>query len=569
MLIKFHTVSWRNFLSTGNVPNVIYLDRSHTTLIGGKSGHGKSTLLDAITYALFGKAYRNCNIPQLINSINQKQLEVIIEFSIGKDVYRIVRGLKPKIFEIIKNGTLLNQEGDNRDYQKILENQILKLNYRTFRQVVVLGSSTFAPFMQLPAAQRREIVEDILDIRIFSIMNIILKDYIQKNKEEITFIDNKISVEMEKTKGQDRLLSTMLEHKEELINQYEDQLKSINNDILEKSSKIDEFNNKKEYQLKLLESEKDLSSDIKSIEKDLIQKESLIEIIDKERLFFNKDNCPSCKQNISHDHKEKIFAEFNNKKDKLYQDIKSNSVILESLISKNDNYLKLKNLYNDILNNISRDSHDIKKFNVMKSTIVKKIVDIKSSNNDIEEEKKKLKQYASNVVNFHNRRNELLDEDNYHSIMVQLLKDNGIKTKVIEQYLPVINKMINHYLNIFDFYVNFELDDTFNETIKARFKDTFSYELFSEGQKKKIDISLLLAFRDVAKLKNSVNTNLLIMDEVADSSLDAEGLENLMDVINKLENTNVFVISHRSEQLLDKFQSHIKFELKNEYSIII
>ena len=570
-MIIFKTLQWQNFLSTGNLPNKIDLNRSTTTLVVGRNGEGKSTMLDALTFALFGKPFRNINKPQLINSINGKNALVTIEFDVGTTSYKVVRGLKPGIFEIHCNGQLVNQDSAAKDYQKLLEQQILKLNYKTFTQVVILGSASFVPFMQLPAWQRREVIEDILDISIFSTMNTLLKERINDTKDQLTSIESNITVARANVDAQKKLIGTMVNSKKEQVDQIKNQI-AINEAEIESNNKrwnelddqmnaiMIEADNAKEL-------EDNLTAALKAKNKFLHLQEQKEETLS---FFEENETCPSCSQAIPHEHKTSIISKINEDKKELANNL---SILDEAYQKLVDRQKQLEKVNKELLA-LNVQSNAIHSANLLLAKQNKKLEsDIQSTKEDtgnIDAEKAKLKQIADDAMQLINRKSELFQEKQIQEVSSMLLKDTGIKTAIIKEYLPIMNKFINGYLTAMDFYVHFELDEGFNEVIKSRFRDEFTYASFSEGEKMRIDLAILFTWRQIAKMKNSVNTNLLILDEIFDSSLDNSATDYFLSLIDSFgDNSNIFVISHKGDQLFDKFRSVIKFEKKNDFSTIV
>lgn len=570
-MIIFKTLSWRNFLSTGNSENKIVLNKSHSTLVVGRNGEGKSTMLDALTFSLFGKPFRNINKPQLINSINGKNCVVEIEFSIGTNDYKIVRGMKPSVFEIWHNGSPIDQDAASKDYQTMLEQQILRLNYKTFTQVVILGSASFVPFMQLTAHQRREVIEDILDIRVFSTMNQILKERMLDNKDQLTFIENKISIAKNAVDVQKKLITTIMSSKRDQVAQIKKQIEDNEAEINTNNVRWGELNEKIKN---LTESIEDVDNLEQLIQASIKAKSKLAHTKEQtqKNLSFFKDNetCPSCSQGIPHEHKHNII-----------------NVLSEDIVELDGNIDIIEDAYDKLLarqKKIDEVNKELLSLNVQCNTISstnstlmkqnKKLTeDIENANKDtadVDAERKKLKEIADEALLLIEKKNELFQEKQIQEVSSILLKDTGIKTAIIKEYLPVMNKLINGYLSAMDFYVHFELDEAFNEVIKSRFRDEFTYASFSEGEKMRIDLAILFTWRQIAKMKNSVNTNLLILDEIFDSSLDNSGTDYFLSVMNALgDKSNVFVISHKGDQLFDKFHSVIKFEKKNDFSSIV
>lgn len=569
-MILFEKVKWRNLLSTGNSPTEIQLNRTSTTLIIGENGAGKSTILDAICFALFNKGFRDISKPQLINSINQKNLEVELDFSIGNKQYKVIRGHKPAKFEIWLNGQQMNQQADNRDFQKYLEEHILKLNYKSFTQIVILGSASFTPFMQLPPSHRREIIEDILDIRIFSTMNVLLKEKARQLADNIKVLDNDLTVQKERVKLQDEYIrnlqvdqqkrhdelqalidtaATEIDFSNSAIVGLEGQIARLQETILD----ADVINNKA---LKLSDLQRKLTDRITKMQSEIA-------------FYHDNDNCPTCQQGLPHEMKTEAIESQTAKLNEVQQaliDLETNITEIQTRQTEIAAINKTIAGHNQEIiaanNTIIANQRYIQKLQTEQSTLT-------TNTYSIDDERLKLKTLAKEVVNLTQQKSKLSEEKYYQEIAASLLKDTGIKTKVIRQYLPVINKLVNKYLTAMDFFVHFELDETFNETIKSRHRDEFSYASFSEGEKQRIDLALVFTWRTIAKMKNSANTNLLLLDEVFDSSLDGNGTEYLMSLLNTLgEETNVFVISHKGDILFDKFRSVIKFEKHQNFSRI-
>lgn len=569
-MIVFKKLRYQNLMSTGNVFTELDLTKSSSTLIVGENGAGKSTFIEALTFALYGKPFRNINKPQLLNSITGKNLLVELEFSIGKKDYMVRRGIKPNIFEIYHNGNLVNQQAAARDDQEYLEKNILKLNFKSFSQIVVLGSANYVPFMQLPAQQRRAVVEDLLDIQIFSIMNSILKDKILTNKSDLQDVDYRIN---------------LCEQKIELHSKHIDTLKANNDELIQqKRTKIAEHENAIELHRVsvegLMSQVEDLNEQIADQSKvegrktKLVQMESSLEDrirkLNREIQFFHDhDNCPTCKQGIDHDFKTRTVEVRSSKKAEIEDALQK----LESEIESAQERLEF----------ISRTNIEIQKFNTAISSTNQQISFlqryIKDLNNEIEEleaqanristDTDESEQYEKELQGYNKQKESLSKQKAILDVSSSLLKDTGIKTKIIRQYVPIMNKLINKYLAAMDFFVNFELDESFNETIKSRFRDEFSYASFSEGEKMRIDLALMFTWRAIAKLRNSASTNLLIMDEVFDSSLDSAGTEEFLKILETLtQDTNTFIISHKGDQLFDRFHSVIRFEKHSNFSRI-
>jgi DNA repair exonuclease SbcCD ATPase subunit len=572
-MIVFDKLRWKNFLSYGNYWTELSLAKSEMTLIHGDNGAGKSTFLDALTFCLFGKPFRNINLPQLPNSINGKDCLVECEFSIGNTNYLIRRGMSPKVFEIHKDGSLLDQDSKSKDYQKMLEEQILKMSYKAFCQVVILGSTNYIPFMRLPAGDRRLIVESLLDINIFSSMNVILKEKISANKENLRTLDTAIEILTSKTDTQRKYLDVLEDRSRSSLEQIEEELKE-NSDaesrlegVLAKSSNIlHEINVKKTAKAKILKN-------IDSLEKLLATINKKIAALDKEIASYEEGSatCPSCGQPLTEEHRETEIAAKNKKRDEMTAAVED----LNKRIAAETQSIEDKELVNvdaefDKISEIV--SNHRQKLGVVKKMIERlegEKTKVEESQSSLDKERIALEDLQDNLHVQEEALNSAQKDMNLLSSAQTILKDNGIKTKIIKHYLPIMNKMINHYLTCLDFFVQFTLDENFNETIKSRHRDDFTYASFSEGEKMRIDLSLLLAWREIARLKNSTNCNLLVLDEVFDSSLDGGGTDEFMKLLRALgKKCNVFVISHKSDQLIDKFQDVISFSKKNNFSRI-
>src|SRR5210317_236141 len=570
-MIVFKSVQWKNFLSTGNTPNKVNLNSHASTLIVGKNGEGKSTILDALCFGLFGKPFRNIKKNQLVNSINGKNCVVEVELTISNSHYKIIRGAKPNIFDIFLNGDLVNQDAAVKDYQKVLEQQILKLNYKTFTQVVILGSASFVPFMQLPAGQRREVIEDILDIRVFSLMNNLLKEKITETKNEMVELDNKLKLITEKAKAQQKIIDSLTDTKNQSIKTLQDKIQSNKDTITEKSELASNLISQISDLQKDIQNKESILNDIEKCKSNLSKFNQKDSTIDESIEFFNNNEvCPSCEQGIKHDHKETIIQKLNKSK----QEHATKSDLLNEALNKLNGQLEKITQINEEITDLnitlSTENNAITMLSKLNGELEQEIQDLNSNQGDINVEKSTLKAYAEEALKLNGIKMDISKKRNVQDIASILLRDTGIKTQIIKEYLPAMNKLINMYLSAMDFFVKFELDENFNEVIKSRFRDEFTYESFSEGEKMRIDLAILFTWRQIAKMKNSVNTNLLLLDEIFDSSLDVAGTDYFLSVMDKLgENNNIFVISHKGDVLLDKFQNNIRFEKTNDFSRIV
>lgn len=569
MAINFKAVRWKNFLSTGSQFTEVLLNKSQTTLIIGENGSGKSTILDALCYALFNKPFRNINKPQLLNAINQKNCVVEVEFDIGKKQYKIVRGIKPNTFEIYLNDQLINQDAASRDYQKYLEDHVLKLNYKSFTQIVILGSASFTPFMQLSSAARREIIEDLLDIKVFSLMNDVLKDKYSSAKGRISEIETAIEISKNKAEVQQEFIQKLENDKEKRAKDTEQLINDAGNEIQRLTNILDGKVNEKEKLQDSIADEKATklsSKQLESLYSKLSDRRNKLQ--DEIGFYHSNETCPTCNQELQTSFKNEKIDQLHKKLHELDDAITE----LSNKIRDNDRRVEEITTIKDAIGDIVSDMSDLNSKITAEQNYVKKLIkELKEQSTDvanIDEEKQKLKDIAKEVIKLNEEKALLLDEKHYLDVASILLKDTGIKTKIIKQYLPVMNRVINKYLQAMDFFTSFELDESFNETIKSRHRDEFSYASFSEGEKQRIDLALMMAWRSIAKMKNSTNTNLLILDEVFDSSLDTNGADLLYQILDTMDSkSNVFVISHR-DALFDKFRSVIKFEKHNNFSQI-
>mgnify|MGYP003643498165 FL=1 len=570
-MLVFKKVKFKNFGSFGNTFTERNLDRYNTVLVSGKNGHGKSfALLDSITFGLFGKPFRKVNIPQLTNSINQKDCIVEVEFVTPKHSYRIVRGLHPKVFEIYKDGDLLPQNAKAKDYQIMLEEQILRMNYKSFMQIVILGSSSFVPFMQLSNNDRREVIEDILDIKIFSVMNSLLKVKLSQLKENLNEIENKITISKEKINLQKSHVETLENKSQESIEKNKSKLQSLIDEGKDKQEKITSISEKIETIRTETPDKEQFLTSLKGIEKTENEVEGDLKRLRKEISFYSSNsNCPSCKQEIDENFRQKTLDEKESKKDNLDSRLAGIEQLINETSERIDDINKKEDEIRSQENIILEQKSMIKSLFSQIQYIEQEIADLETNNGNIDEEKDKLYEFCETQQKTVEEKDNVLNQKYNYDVVYGLLKDAGIKGKIIKYYLPIINKLINKYLSSMNFFANFALDEEFNETIKSRHRDTFSYMSFSEGEKLRIDLALILSWREIAKLKNSASCNLLILDEVFDSSLDAMGTDDLMKLLDDLSiNTNVFVISHKSDQLADKFSNYLTFEKKNNFSRI-
>ena len=566
-MIIFKSLRFKNFLSTGNNWTDINLNRSKSTLIVGQNGAGKSTMLDAIAFALFGKPHRNINKPQLVNTINNKNCVVEVTFVIGKSQYKVVRGIKPNVFEIWKNDDMINQSSHSKEYQKILEQNILKLNHKSFHQIVVLGSSSFVPFMQLPAQHRRDVIEDLLDINVISKMNSLLKEKTAMLRDKMKDLSFKLDVENNKIETQKKYISdlkalnkTAKEQKDVQVNKLRKDLASLSKENAEISSEVEDKQKPLEKELNKLHDRKQVF-----VQYNAQFRQQMSQVVKESKFYEENENCPTCSQEIT----ESV------RNDKL-QSSKEKAKELKDAMDE----ASIKS--GEIEDSIKQVSDDLNTIRTKQSTVNSNNQTIARIQNEIEYLEKELNQTGDletakeeleamqNTANEFNMDKFVLNEDySYNNVMSEMLKDTGIKTKIIKQYIPVINKLVNQYLQILDFYVHFDLDESFTETIRSRHRDQFSYDSFSEGEKQRIDLALLFTWRMIAKMKNSISTNLLLLDETFDSSLDHDGVENLMKILHSLdENSNTFIISHKGDILDGKFKDKIEFVKEKNFSKI-
>ena len=568
-MINFKYVRWKNLLSTGNNFIEIQLDRNPTTLIVGENGSGKSTILDALCFGLFGKPFRNINKPQLVNSINNSSCVVEVEFEIGHKKIKVIRGIKPNIFEIYVNGKMYNQDANIRDYQRYLEQQILKLNYQSFTQVVILGASTFIPFMQLSARHRREVVEEILDIQIFSIMNILVRQKIKDIIASIRELDYNIDLTEEKIQLQKNYILEMKHNKDKLIKEKNIFINCNEEEIFKKKFDIDiHLNNNKELLLQIKDDKKVniKYSKLKDIQSQLKEKHRTHNrLVD---FFENNEDCPTCQQHIDEVFKFTMIDKKKKESDKVSSGIEE---LKEELLKVSQRQKEITDISDKIRDNevhIAKENSSLIQLEKFNATLQTEIVQLNVGEVH-KSDHEKLKKLSKSLSGALEQKSKLKEDKIYSEAVRDMLMDSGIKTKIIKQYLPIMNKLINTYLTSMEFYVNFTLDENFNETIKSRYRDEFTYASFSEGEKMRIDLALLFTWRAVAKMKNSTNTNLLILDEIFDSSLDATGTDEFLKILNTLGNENVFVISHKQDVLADKFRSTIRFNKERNFSHVV
>ena len=555
-MINFTTIKWKNFLSTGNAWTEIDFERSPSTLIIGENGSGKSTLLDALTFALFNKPFRNVAKPQLINTINGKNCLVEISFSIGSKNYTIRRGLQPRVFDITVNGEQIDKNANIRDFQKYLEESILKLNYKSFTQIVMLGSASFTPFMQLHLGARREIIEDILDISIFTSMNKVLKDKLADLENKVRIIEGEIDVAKQKAAIQEQYIQTLEDDKSTKVNEIQETIKETNEQIETATNAAGIITKEKEALGNVEEKKRQLETYRTKFEGQIQKHRRDLDF------FHNTDECPTCQQGIEHDHKE-IMTQRDEEKiselEKALQELNTQYSDIDILVNKK---LELDSQIMDANNEVITQQRILQRLQL-------ELNDTETKTGNITEEKTKLKTLAKDALGKTKDRTELSETGHYYDVAKSMLQDTGIKTKIIKAYLPIINKLVNKYLQAMDFFVQFDLDETFKETIKSRHRDKFSYASFSEGEKQRIDLALVFTWRTIAKMKNSASTNILLLDEVFDSSLDVNGTEFVMELLNTIgDDTNVFVISHKGDQLFDKFRSVVRFEKRQNYSVL-
>ena len=569
-MIHFKKVRWKNLLSSGNKFTTIELDRSSTTLILGDNGAGKSTLLDALCFGLYGKGFRNLKKDLLINSINNKELLVEIEFSIGKKEYKVIRGAKPNKFELYVNNTLINQDATMKDYQDHLEKNILKMSHRSFTQVAILGSANFTPFMQLKARDRRKLVEDLLDISIFSTMKLILRKKVSDHNIEVKETEHEIEILEERINGLNSQLNALQKNRDEQIQKYESSIEeteaNINSllqrvdektqDVVEKKSLIEDSTSQKDRLQQANELERKLSDNYKKAIKDV-------------EFYESNEECPTCKQGLDEEHKKQHIQERQSKADEIRSALGEISKQIQGTQNRLEEIREVQDAIEEVQRTIGLLQTEITSNQKYIKKIQTQIDELSKGISGGDEVSDKLTDSEDTLDTLLAKKKDLVDRTHYFDIAQLLLRDEGIKSRIIKQYVPIMNKLINKYLASLEFYVGFELDENFEETIKSRFRDVFKYENFSQGEKMRIDLALLFTWRAVARMKNSVNTNLLILDEVFDSSLDEAGTDDFLRLLNTLsEKTNAFIISHKGDQLYDKFEEVIRFEKHKNFSRI-
>ena len=565
-MIIFKYVRWKNFLSTGNTFTEIQLDRNPSTLIIGENGAGKSTILDALCFGLFGKPFRQISKNQLINTVNAQGTIVEIEFETQNKNVKVVRGIKPNTFEIWVDGNMINQSANAKDYQKHLEQQILKLNYRSFTQVVILGSSTFIPFMQLKSQARREVVEDILDIKIFSLMNLILKGKVKSLNADISENQYQVELNREKVELQENYIEDIERNKDTLLSQKTTLRDGNEEEVFSRKEEANTITEENQTLLDAMSGEdaavekRDKLKDIQFTLKDKHNRhEQMIDFLEK------NDVCPTCEQDIDEAFKTKAISQRSEQVKELSEGLIQMKKEMDKATNKLKEYKDIAKVLNDNNIKLAKLNSGITELEKFNATIAEEIRQLESG--DVTKtDYEKLDNLKKLCYSLESTKSKLKEDMVYFDVARNLLQDTGIKTKIIKQYLPIMNKLINGYLSSMDFFVNFNIDENFNETIKSRFRDVFSYANFSEGEKMRIDLALLFTWRAVAKMKNSTNTNLLILDEIFDSSLDATGTDDFLKILNTFEKENVFIISHKQDMLIDKFRSVIKFEKVKNFS---
>jgi DNA repair exonuclease SbcCD ATPase subunit len=568
-VIRFKSIRWKNLLSTGNEFTEIQLDRAQTTLIVGENGAGKSTFLEALTFSLFGKPFRKVNKPQLVNSMTRKNLVVEVEFSIGPNSYKIVRGLKPNFFEIYQNGSLVDQSAESRDYQEVLEKQILKVNYKSFCQVVVLGSASYVPFMQLPTGQRREIIEDLLDLQVFTSMNALLKDRVYFNSERVRTSENEKKLVMEKIKLVRKHSDERAESDRKLIEDREQAIESTQRQVDDALAKKQDLLREIEELFAKMGDENTAAASVRKINRLKQELELRVESLNREVKFLvDNTTCPTCAQEIDPEFRENHVHEKQDRTRQINESMPDLTKKLGDAQAVLDEAVNIRRASNELKLKVSTLDSQVKTY---RDYIARTQVEIDSIKNRVsvrgEDDLPSLEKRQSELEA---ELRTLMDDAAVLNLTGLMLKDGGIKSKIVKQYVPIMNKLINKYLSALDFFVNFELDENFEETIKSRHRDDFSYESFSEGEKMRLNLAILFAWRAIAKLRNSINTNILVLDEVFDSSLDVNGTDEFMKMLNGLTaDTNTFIISHKTDSLTDKFQNILRFTKHKNFSKMV
>lgn len=568
-MIYFKKLRWRNFMSTGDSFTEMDLTTHKSTLIVGHNGAGKSTMLDAMSFALFGKPHRNINKPQLVNSINNKNCVVEIEFSVGKADFKIIRGVKPQVFEIWKNNVLINQDSHSKEYQRILEQNIIKLNHKSFHQIVVLGSSSFIPFMQLSAQYRREVIEDLLDINVFSKMNILVKEKNATLKEKLKDLNYQLDLKKNQIDAQKKYIRDITAMNQEEINSKKNQITEARDEIdgllaenAELSSFIEKENDKVSEALNSAHDRKQILLQYRAQFTTQVKN-----VVNDAKFYETNSQCPTCTQEISEETRNSKLDHARSRARELQSAIRKADEEAAAVTETIDKFTESAEVIREKQSTIHSNGQSIKRLQNAIQTLNDDITRLTSRTGDLARANQELTDMNSEKDALMEERMKLNEEFSYNSVMAEMLKDTGIKTKVIKQYIPIINNLVNKYLQILDFFVHFNLDESFQETIKSRHRDAFTYDSFSEGEKQRIDLALLFTWRMIAKMKNSVATNLLVLDETFDSSLDHDGVENLMKILYSLDDdTNVFVISHKGEILDGKFKNKIEFFKDKNFS---
>tara|TARA_Y100000591_G_scaffold261187_1_gene233867 strand:- start:5695 stop:7407 length:1713 start_codon:yes stop_codon:yes gene_type:complete len=569
-MILFHNVSWRNFLSTGNTPSTVQLDSHSTTMIMGSNGAGKSTILDALCFSLYGKAFRKINKPQLVNSVNEKGCLVTIEFSVNETQWKVERGIKPNVFKIYRDGKELDQKANVADQQKWLEQTVLKMNYKSFTQIVILGSSTFVPFMQLPINSRREVVEDLLDIKIFSSMNVVIKDKIRNIKSEIKTLELRKESLMDKVSMQEEFIRQIEQDSKELIDGKLAKIRVLEQESdlkLEDNNRLNSEVNDLREEMAKFEGASDALRKYGTIKGKLSQKISAI--VEEHKFFTENKVCPTCEQDIEESFRINRIGDSQDKAKELQKGFEELKLAIEKEEQRESNHKSISLEVTSLLNGISKNHTQISSCQKQIRDLESEIQTINDRSEDRNSEHDKLESFRRSLQETYEELGNQRESVSYHDFTYSLLKDGGVKSKIIKKYLPLINQQVNKYLQRMDFYINFKLDQEFNEKIETPIHEDFTYASFSEGEKARIDLALILAWREVARFKNSVNTNLILFDEVFDSSLDSAGSEELMKILRYvIKDANVFVITHKTENS-DKFSRVLEFVKEKGFSRVV